>query len=202
MLPGNILQANHSAFHFSEEFDTGPSATSFALSHLRQHGMPYTLIVDRGGRIRSADRRPGWRALVGAMPAQRPNRLPDRITRAIERHAGCPPDTGVTVLLVERDVIVSLVSLEGEPDVVACSLWQIGRDRVIDQARRCFTLTNRECELLDRILHGNSSAEIARTLCIALATVEWHTKRLLIKTDTQNRTQMTAKVLGWMPDIS
>jgi DNA-binding CsgD family transcriptional regulator len=56
--------------------------------------------------------------------------------------------------------------------------------------------------MLDRILSGDASATIAETLWISLATVEWHTKRLLHKTDSLNRTQLAVRVLGWLPDAS
>jgi DNA-binding NarL/FixJ family response regulator len=61
-------------------------------------------------------------------------------------------------------------------------------------------LTNRECDLLNGILSGEPSTMIAQKLSISLATVEWHTKRLLHKSYSQNRTQLAVRVLGWIAD--
>jgi DNA-binding CsgD family transcriptional regulator len=92
----------------------------------------------------------------------------------------------------------SLTSADAARD--AFSIAQVRREQTMAEARRRYDLTNREVELLERILRGEQSAEIARTLSISLATVEWHTKRLLLKTLSQNRTQMAARVLGWVAD--
>ncbi len=107
-----------------------------------------------------------------------------------------------TVALLEADVVVTVVSLRGPKEVFAFSLWHVRRDEAISAARQRYSLTEREGELLEHILRGSSSAEIGRALSISLATVEWHTKRLLFKTDSQNRTQMASRVLGWIPDAS
>ncbi len=193
----------HGSLHIFEEFDTNDRAPSFALSHVRQHGMPFVLIVDRDGRIRAADRRPGWRELFGHVTPAIGDRLPERIARVAARHAtNPPPDNAATVTLSGDDVVVSVVALDGTDELYACSIWHLNRDRTLEIARSRYLLTNRECELLDHILHGESSAEIGRRLSISLATVEWHTKRLLLKTDSQNRTRMAARVLGWLPDAS
>jgi DNA-binding CsgD family transcriptional regulator len=105
-------------------------------------------------------------------------------------------------VVVGEDVLVSIVSFDGTDNLFACSIWQVCRQNVLEDARRRFILTNRECEMLDRILSGDASTAIAHTLSISLATVEWHTKRLLHKTDSQNRTQLAVRVLGWLADAS
>jgi len=105
-----------------------------------------------------------------------------------------------TVDVVGEDLVVSVVSFEGTEELFACSIWQVRRKDVLDDARRRFLLTNREYEMVDRILSGEPSAAIAQTLSISLATVEWHTKRLLQKTASLNRTQLAVRVLGWIPD--
>src|ERR1700730_17423483 len=83
----------------------------------------------------------------------------------------------------------------------ACRLRLVNRNRILDRTKRRYGLTTREVQVLSCIIHGAPSAEIARTLCISSTTVEWHTKRLLVKTESQNRTEMTARVLGWLPEV-
>lgn len=184
--------------------DVEPSSsqsTAYALRHIDEHGSPYVLLVDSGGRIRAADRRDGCRALLARLGTSEHERLPDSVARVVGRHRREPPrDDGPTVAVLRGEIVVSIVSLGETDELVACSLWTIRRDRLLEIARVRYALTNRECELLDRVLHGNASSEIASTLSISLATVEWHTKRLLQKTESQNRTQMASRVLGFLPD--
>jgi DNA-binding CsgD family transcriptional regulator len=150
-----------------------------------------------------ADRRPAWRELVGSIGPVNGERLPERLARIVSRHAqSSRSDERAMVVVLGEDVVVSVVSFEGTQELFACSVWQLRRESVLEDARRRFLLTNRECEMLDQILSGDASASIAQTLGIALATVEWHTKRLLHKTDSLNRTQLVVRVLGWLPDAS
>ena len=107
-----------------------------------------------------------------------------------------------TVVVLGEDVVMSVITFEGTEELFACSIWQMRRENVLQDARRRFLLTHRECEMLDRILSGDASSTIAQTLGISLATVEWHTKRVLHKTDSLNRTQLVVRVLGWLPDAS
>jgi DNA-binding CsgD family transcriptional regulator len=198
---GKMKNSQMSVVQLFEEYDVAPNSASFAISQIRQHGTPFVLVVSPDGWIRGADRRQGWRELLESIAPLRENRLPEKLAAVVARHwMNPPPDHAATVTLVGEDAVASVTGLEGCKDLFACSIWHLRRDRALDAARRRYSLTNRECELLDRVLLGESSAEIARVLSISLATVEWHTKRLLLKTDSQNRTQMATRVLGWLPD--
>jgi len=187
-------------FNFYEELDTGSTSQSFAAIQVHQHGTPYILVVTVGGDIVLADRRSGWQEVLSKIGPFQGERLPNKLGQIVRRHHENPPvDAAATVTIADGDVVVSVNALDGE-ELYACSLWRVQRARALEMARRRYTLTNRECELLDRILHGESTAEIARFLSISPATVEWHTKRLLLKTDSQNRTQMATRTIGWLPD--
>ncbi len=177
-------------------------ASSFALSHARQHGTPFVLLVDPAGVIHAADRREGWRLLVQTVQnGSGGERIPNSILRLVEKHSRLRGDGGAaTITLLDGDVVVAVVTLDGPWDLFACSVVQVKREQTMAAARRRYELTNRETELLERILRGDQSADIGRDLMISLATVEWHTKRLLVKTASQNRTQMAARVLGWVCD--
>jgi DNA-binding CsgD family transcriptional regulator len=195
------VQTTRGVFCIADEFSTSGEEKSFAVSHVNHHGTPFVLIVDAHGRIVQADRRRVWRQLVAAVGPHSDERLPHRIARIIHDHRRSErADEMATVVVLGEDLVVSVVSLDGSADLFACSLWQLRRESVIEGARSRFMLTNRETEMLDRILSGDASSTIARTLSISLATVEWHTKRLLQKTDSQNRTQLAVRVLGWLPD--
>lgn len=65
-----------------------------------------------------------------------------------------------------------------------------------DAAAR-FRISPREVQVLALLLDGLQLNEIAGQLHIASSTVQDHIKSLLQKTDTENRSEMIAKVLGW-----
>jgi DNA-binding NarL/FixJ family response regulator len=178
------------------------SDTSFALEQVRRHGAPFVLLVDAAGVIHGADRRDGWRDLVRPVRVGEAQRIPDRVLKLVELHQTLPASEGgtATIRLLDADVVVAVVSLDGPWDFFACSIAHVKREQTMAEAQRRYELTNREVQLLELILRGDQSADIGRTLMISLATVEWHTKRLLLKTVSQNRTQMAARVLGWVCD--
>jgi DNA-binding CsgD family transcriptional regulator len=198
---GTIAQTSPGVLCVADDFTASPQAKSFAVSHVHHHGTPFILIVDPDAHVVQADRRSAWRELVETIGPVHGERLPERLARIVLRHAhsGRSEETA-TVVVVGEDLVVSVVSFAGTKELFACTIWQLRRDSVLDDARRRFALTNRECEMLDRILSGDASSTIAQTLSISLATVEWHTKRLLHKTDSLNRTQLAVRVLGWLPD--
>ena len=197
------MLTKHGIVCVADEFTVSPQARSFALSHVTHHGTPFILIVDPGGRIVQADRRPAWRELVQSIGPVSNERLPKRLAGIVSRHAQDKRSDGLaTVVVLGEGIVVSVVGFEGAEELFACTIWHLRRQSVLESARRRFLLTSRECEMLERILAGDASARIAKELWISLATVEWHTKRLLHKTDSLNRTQLAVRVLGWLPDAS
>ncbi|MFZ3485073.1 response regulator transcription factor [Sphingomonas sp. 3-13AW] len=57
------------------------------------------------------------------------------------------------------------------------------------------SLTNRELEVLGRVVEGLSAKEIAIELGIAHRTVECHIEHLRAKTNSRNRAQMAAEAV-------
>ncbi len=64
-------------------------------------------------------------------------------------------------------------------------------------AARRFALTKREREVLQLIMRGLQAPDIAADLSISQSTVTGYFKVLLRKTESRNRSEMVAKVLGW-----
>jgi DNA-binding CsgD family transcriptional regulator len=60
-----------------------------------------------------------------------------------------------------------------------------------------FSISPREVQVLALLLDGLQLGEIAERLHISSSTVQDHIKSLLHKTDTQNRSEMIARILGW-----
>jgi len=69
--------------------------------------------------------------------------------------------------------------------------------RSLTGAASRFSISPREVQVLALLLDGLHLSEIADRLHITSSTVQDHIKRLLEKTQTHNRSEMTAKILGW-----
>jgi DNA-binding CsgD family transcriptional regulator len=71
------------------------------------------------------------------------------------------------------------------------------RRATILRAMTRYRLSRREGQVLGEVLRGSSSTEIGESLSISGSTATFHLKQLLRKTSSRNRTELTARVLGW-----
>jgi len=69
--------------------------------------------------------------------------------------------------------------------------------RSLTGAAARFNISPREVQVLALLLDGLHLSEIAERLHITSSTVQDHIKRVLDKTNTHNRSEMTARILGW-----
>jgi DNA-binding CsgD family transcriptional regulator len=69
--------------------------------------------------------------------------------------------------------------------------------RSLTGAAARFSISPREVQVLALLLDGLHLSEIAERLHITSSTVQDHIRRLLDKTNTRNRSEMTARILGW-----
>ena len=60
-----------------------------------------------------------------------------------------------------------------------------------------FHISPREVQVLAMLLDGEKLEEIARKLHIAPSTVQHHVSSMVVKTESRNRTELIARVLGW-----
>lgn len=60
-----------------------------------------------------------------------------------------------------------------------------------------FHISPRELQVLAMLLDGAKLEEIARRLHIAPSTVQHHVSSMVVKTESRNRTELIARVLGW-----
>jgi DNA-binding NarL/FixJ family response regulator len=63
-------------------------------------------------------------------------------------------------------------------------------------ALRCH-ITTREVQVLALLLDGHHLNQIAKQLHITSSTVQDHIKSMLDKTESRNRSELIARVLGW-----
>ncbi len=71
------------------------------------------------------------------------------------------------------------------------------RRATVLRAMTRYGLSRREGQVLGEVLRGSSSTEIGESLSISGSTATFHLKQLLRKTSSRNRTELTARVLGW-----
>jgi DNA-binding CsgD family transcriptional regulator len=71
------------------------------------------------------------------------------------------------------------------------------RRSTVLRAMTRYGLSRREGQVLGEVLRGASSTEIGESLSISGSTATFHLKQLLRKTSSRNRTELTARVLGW-----
>jgi DNA-binding CsgD family transcriptional regulator len=69
--------------------------------------------------------------------------------------------------------------------------------RSLRTAAAKFHISRRERDVLLLLFDGYSIGEIAARLHLAESTVQDHVKRMIFKTDSHNRIEMAAKLLGW-----
>lgn len=65
--------------------------------------------------------------------------------------------------------------------------------------QRIVPLTTRQLEIVRLIADGLTNAEIAERLVVTEGTVKWHVKQILAKTQSSNRAEAIARVLGDLP---
>lgn len=79
-------------------------------------------------------------------------------------------------------------------DRVAVIVERAQPARILPLLLSAYGLTGREQEVTRLVLQGNSTAEIASTLCISAHTVQDHLKRIFEKTEVRSRRDLVAKV--------
>jgi len=124
------------------------------------------------------------------------DRLPDDVHRAARELLDSKPgDTGV--IPVRRDLALRLLRVySGGPTRYALFLEPYqARDFVLAAVKR-YTLTLREGTVLDLVLRGTSTSDIAERLHITEGTVHQHVKNLGAKVGVTKRNAIVATVLG------
>lgn len=93
--------------------------------------------------------------------------------------------------------IVRIFPMVGSPDARYCVLVERRRTRtsLVDACAK-YGLTAREIDVLRLMLAGMSTSAIAGKLFIAETTAADHIKHIAAKTDSRNRAQVVARVLG------
>lgn len=91
--------------------------------------------------------------------------------------------------------VLRLQSVNGS-GAYAVMVERVGvRDHLLALASR-YGLSSRERQVLNLVVKGLRNEEIAEHLCISKSTAIFHVKQLLTKTNSRNRTEVVAKIIG------
>lgn len=126
--------------------------------------------------------------------------LPPLVERTVvgllRRTLGEPPG-GVLSAAANTSIVVRVVALSGNgAPAYAVIVERLRLRRHLTAIAQRFKLSAREREVLDLLAKGAKNSEIAKRLSIAESTAIFHVKRLLIKTNSRNRTELVSKIVG------
>ncbi len=114
-------------------------------------------------------------------------------------------DTGepIRVVGIVQDITEAKLAQEAlqntsaELERRAGALQQLALGAETDQPAAAHTpLTARQLEILRLIARGHTNAAIAERLVVTEGTIKWHVKQILAKTNSTNRAEAVARVLG------
>lgn len=91
----------------------------------------------------------------------------------------------------------ALQSTSADLERRAIELQQLALRTAIEQPSAIHApLTQRQLEILRLIAQGHTNAAIAQRLFVTEGTIKWHVKQILAKTNSSNRAEAVARVLG------
>ncbi|HZV76256.1 MAG TPA: helix-turn-helix transcriptional regulator [Candidatus Babeliales bacterium] len=157
---------------------------------------PAVVLLDRNHNIVAAEPA-ALRLLAGQLPKSA--RIGEDLKALCQEIVS--EDNGSSFALGTAEL--EIVSLEGQAGPYYAILVKLGVRNVsnVGDAAERFGLTKREAEVLSLIVSGQRGSEIARMLCISLATVNDHFKSLRRKIGARSRSEMLIKVLGIYSEI-
>lgn len=158
---------------------------------LKQRAVPQFYVVDKDFRIVLA---------CGGVPtAQQPDALPPSIERIARNLMHRVRHAADSVLGMDNDMVVRIVKPFSSDGNLTCIIVEKLRTRdPLSEAVKKHGITNRQSQVLNLLMQGAPNIDIAAQLHIAQTTVEDHVKNIAAKTDARSRSQIVARVLGFV----
>lgn len=177
----------------SWSLENGAPPAEEPLELARRRRQPDLYILDRSFRVVMS-----WLAGRGTQPLLQDDRCmltesADRIVRRVTAEARGRE----TFAMLPPSLILRIVELDGSAGShigVFAEPFQ-SRDALREASRR-YNITRRETEVLNLLVQGAATTEIASALSIQETTVQDHIKNIAAKTNSRSRTEIVAKVLG------
>ncbi len=122
--------------------------------------------------------------------------MPAALEETVRYLASPNANEGAEAIGLYLNWVVRLAPLDGDERVRCVLLERLRAGDPFRSAVARYRLTERESEVLRLLLRGAPTAAIATQLNIAETTAAVHVKRIALKTDARNRSQIIARVLG------
>jgi len=135
-------------------------------------------------------------ALYRPRDGHTPPLLAETLAHLVRELESAPPGAAVTRALPFAFVRLARLA-GGSVPFYLVAVEPARRRATILRAMTRYGLSRREGQVLSEVLRGSSSTEIGESLSISGSTATFHLKQLLRKTSSRNRTELTARVLGW-----
>jgi len=167
------------------------SGASLAL--VRRRRIPDCYILDRSFRVVLV-----WRSGRGAEDLRDPERglliAPiDRLLRSLCYEAS----ESESIVISPTGLLLRLVEFSGSAGEHYGLFVEPFQERdTVREAVRRYKITRREVDVLQMLLRGAATEEIAGSLHIAETTVQDHIKNIATKTGSRSRAEIVARVLG------
>ena len=166
----------------------------------RRSSAPVTFVIDEHLRTVLAEGARPDDSPLHALYRPRDGRVPlllaDTLAHMIHELALAPQETAATSALPFAFVRLARL-IGGTAPFFLVTVEPARRRATILRAMTRYGLSRREGQVLGEVLRGSSSTEIGESLSISSSTATFHLKQLLRKTSSRNRTELTARVLGW-----
>jgi DNA-binding CsgD family transcriptional regulator len=167
-------------------------------------GQSGVLLIDDRLRSRGVtEAARAWFALLNARQKPEQTLLPIHVYEVVGRllaaEAGEDPHRLPRVRVRASDgrwAIVEAARVNGMPDTIAVSVHAAGVDDVLALVSRVYGLTARERELVELVLEGIDTRELARRMFISRYTVNDHLKSVFAKLGIRSRRELVTGLFG------
>lgn len=163
-----------------------------ALEIVQRRGSPQFFIVERSGSIRFCSLE-----LNGTQLLKRCWQLVDELFRRYDVIAE------EAIERVDDNTMLRVVPLSGEAvDCFAAFVESVNGRNAIERAVRRYGISKREADVLELLVNGLTTGQIAERLCISDATVGDHIKSLFRKTKANKRSELVSRVFVQHQDLA
>jgi DNA-binding CsgD family transcriptional regulator len=169
---------------------------------LRQRRIPAIYVVDDDGNVVLSWRASADEDLFNGGPGVRlPMRIQQAVTELQRLHAQDPEVNAVPFRLLDESYVIRVAPISGTLGFFTAVFIEPFKAR--DHLRTGiikYQLTRREREVVQLLIEGARTSDIAQRLGIAQSTVVLHVKSALAKTHSRSRTEMLGKILAHEAD--
>ncbi|MGP6189389.1 MAG: helix-turn-helix domain-containing protein [Vulcanimicrobiaceae bacterium] len=157
---------------------------------LRRRAVPTFYVVDKALRVVVA---------CGSPTMEYCDALPPSVERIVRNLIHRVKHQSESALAMDGDTVVRIIKPYAVESELTCVIIEKLRTRnPLGEAVERHGMTSRQAEVLKLLMQGAPNMDIAAQLHIAASTVEDHVRNIAAKTDAQNRSQIVARVLGFL----